>query len=319
MPATIDINRLEKVRRLSTKITARCPACASTGGDKSGTHFFQNAETGKFGCAAFPSDAEHRREIFRLVGIKSERDPAADREWGRNRMKQEIQAANSRRLSAALKSKRNFIVANYPWTSSDALSSSPVKNADAMNDPRGFIASLFPADAVIWTGDLYHSGQDGLYASRWKSVTDWQLEPVNTVGPMVSPAIWNPGTSSRSGDAVAAAPYEILDFDGFDKIKPVSPDEIRVHLASSMAIVRWLREKLDWQLAALLFTGNKSLHAWFHTPSKEALESLRSTADAIGIDAGLIGHPEHPCRLPSWPHAKTGIKSKVIYLKSPAP
>jgi len=137
------------------------------------------------------------------------------------------------------------------------------------------------------------------------------------VGPMVSPATWHPATISRAADQVASAPFEVLDFDGFDGERPTTPVELRKHLAESMSIVRWLRDDLDWQLAALLFTGGKSLHAWFHQPSREALVSLCHTTDALGVDASLIGHPEHPCRLPGWLHHKTKIPSRVIWLQRP--
>jgi hypothetical protein len=316
MTSQIDIARLEKLRRHGRKITARCPACAAEGGDRAGNHFFQNTESGQFGCAKHPGDTEHRREIFRLVGIVGERDPLADREWRRQRVQVATQSHARRRVSATLRAKRDQIVAAYPWTSSEARAKSPEKRIAWLHDPRHFLAALFPADAIVWTGELYQSGQDGRHAARWKTVADWQAQPVADVGPMVSPAIWHQGTTSRAGGSIAAAPYTVLDFDGFDGMQPQTPAEVRQLLAGSMALVRWLCEALDWQLAALVHTGNKSLHAWFYMPSPDALESLKHSADALGIDASLIGHPEHPCRLPGWPHAKTGKLSRVLWLQN---
>ena len=311
----IDILRLEKMRRHGRKITARCPACAAEGGDRQGNHFFMNAESGQFGCAKFAGDTEHRREIFRLVGIVGERDPMAEREWRRQRVKIARQSHARRRVSQVLRAKRDQIVAAYPWTSSEARAESPEKRIAWLHDPRLFLAALFPDDAVVWTGQQYQSGQDGRHAARWKTVADWQAQPIADVGPMVSPAVWPLGTDSRAAEFVAGAPFTVLDFDGFDGEQPQAPDEIQQHLRASMAIVRWLREALDWQLAALIHTGNKSLHAWFHTPSPEVLEDLKHSTDALGIDASLIGRPEHPCRLPGWPHAKTGTLSRVLWLQ----
>lgn len=311
----IDTARLEKVKRYGHKITARCPACSADGGDKSGTHFFLNTENGKFGCARFQEDKEHRREIFRLVGIKGDRDPAEERRWKLERAREAELNRTRRGVSAALRAKRDFIVANYPWTAAEALSESPTQDDGAMNDPRGFLAALFPQDAIVWTGEVHHSGDR--HADHWQTVADWQNFIPGSIGPMTSPAIWKPGTVSRSGQNVAAAPFTVLDFDGFDGKKPQTSTEIRDHLTSSMAIIRWIREKLEWQLAAILHTGNVSLHAWFHRPSPEALNSVFHAADALGIDGGLIEHPEHPCRLPGWRHHKTGKLSRVIYLTKP--
>jgi len=85
-------------------------------------------------------------------------------------------------------------------------------------------------------------------------------------------------------------------------------------LRASLALIRWLREDLHWKLAAILWTGGKSLHAWFRTPPPEVLATLRESAAELGIDAGLIGRPEHPCRLPGWRHEGTGKCSRVWWL-----
>ena len=310
---SIDIIRLEKVKRHGIKLVARCPACAAIGGDRSGTHFFQNTESGQFGCAAFPGDGEHRREIFALVGIKGERDRAHEREWKRHRQEMDREAIRRRKLTSAVRTQRATIIAAHSWTEADARRESPEQRSDWLADPRKFIAALFPPEAAIWTGEVNQSGRN--HAVRWKTADEWQREPEGTVGPMITPAIWKPGIHSRSGDNVESSPYVVIDFDGFDGVKPESPEQLRAHLSDSMAIIRWMSQKLEWRLAAMLYTGGKSLHAWFHTPPVAALESLRTTAPALGIDSGLIGHPEHPCRLPGWLHQKTGTLSRVIWLQ----
>ena len=131
---------------------------------------------------------------------------------------------------------------------------------------------------------------------------------------MTAPAAWKAGTHSRNASNVVTARYTVLDFDGFDGIKPVTPDELSRHILDSLALIRWLREVMDWHLAAILWTGSKSLHAWFHTPSSGVLASLLPVAKSFGMDAGLIGRPEHPCRLPGQRHAVTGKVSRVLWL-----
>ncbi len=313
MNSSLDITRLEKVRRHGVKITARCPACGAAGNDRSGTHLFINTESGKFGCAALPGDGEHRREIFALVGIKTERDPEAEREWRQNRVKMAGEEMKRNRITAALLAKRASIIAAHPWNEAQVRADSPEQRIGRLHDPRIFLAALFPPVAVVWTGAVNQSGMN--HAARWQSVEAWQNAPEHTVGPMVSPATWTPGTMSRSAANVLAAPYTVLDFDGFDGKQPGTPGELSEHIAASLAIVRWMREALLWKLAAVLFTGSKSIHAWYHTPAPAALESLRHTAPALGIDAGLIGRPEHPCRVPGWIHPKTGKAARVLWLQ----
>jgi hypothetical protein len=230
-------------------------------------------------------------------------------------VKVEAAAVPRKRVSRAIREKRAEIIAAHPWTELQARAGSPEQRIGWLTDPRRFLAALFPADSIVWTGSVYASGKPE-HADRWHTVTEWQDQPEHTVGPMVTPATWMPGTFSRSADRITSAPYLVLDFDGFDGIKPTTPTELREHIAASLAITRWIREALQWTLAAVLYTGSKSVHAWFHHPEPAAIESLHHTADALGVDASLIGHPEHPCRLPGWLHSKTGKPSRVLWLQS---
>jgi len=60
----IDLTQLENRRGNH----ARCPACAANGRDRAGNHLYL-ADDDRWGCAMHPGDAEHRREIFALVGV----------------------------------------------------------------------------------------------------------------------------------------------------------------------------------------------------------------------------------------------------------
>ena len=68
---SIDVSRLENIRSKGVKTIARCPACAELGQDKKGEHLIIN-EGGQFACVKYPGEdgREHRKKIFRLVGIK---------------------------------------------------------------------------------------------------------------------------------------------------------------------------------------------------------------------------------------------------------
>ncbi len=68
---SLDLARLENVRRRGSKIETRCPACAENGNDKTGNHLMiADAGAGPFACIMFPGPAgeAHRKRIFELVG-----------------------------------------------------------------------------------------------------------------------------------------------------------------------------------------------------------------------------------------------------------
>jgi hypothetical protein len=255
-----------------------------------------------------PGDTEHRRRIKALVGLPSEgeRDSEEDRRWRLARARERAMAQQRTKLIETAAANRDAIIARHPWDFADVWESSPQRIDCELveTDPRHFIASLFAPDDIVWTGAVRQSGST-IHASRWRSARAWSESLDGEVcGPMVSPATWHPGTISRCSNKVKGARFTVLDFDNLD-------------VPSSLAIVRWLREGLLWTLAAIIWTGNKSLHAWFKTPAPDVLEPLRVTAGAFGLDAGLIGRPEHPCRLPGVTHEKSGQRSTVLWLQTP--
>jgi hypothetical protein len=313
----LDLTRLEKVRPMGGKTTARCPACAASGNDRAGDHLVI-LPSGKFGCTV-GRDREHRREIFALVGIRGERqpDPRRDREWREQRDKERHLAEYRQHLIDTAREKRSAIIARHPWEPEDLWEGSPQRLDSELvtSDPRHLLDTLFPRDSLLWAGEVFHSGTR--HADRWRTVADWLTSPLSEIGPMTSPAVWKPGISNRTGENVIGAPFVVADFDGFDDQKPKSPAEISEHIRASLAITRWMREGLGWSLAAIISTGGKSLHCWFHTPPPAVLLTLRDSATALGIDPGLVGRPEHPCRLPGQIHEKTRQRSRVLWLQLP--
>jgi len=307
----LDLTALEKVRHSAHRITARCPACAEEGRDRTGNHLAIFPD-GKYACAAHPGEGDHRRRIFALKGVREDRppDPQACREWREERQREKARVA----LTQYAREKRRRIIARHPWHAEAVGQDSPQRVVEGPPrwDARHFLASLFQPGDLLWTGETHHSGQEGRHAQHWQTCADWMQMKI--MGPMITPATWRPGTTSRAAGNVLTAPYTVLDFDGFDGIAPRTPEQLYQHVLDSLAMVRWLREGLHWKLAAILWTGSKSLHAWFHTPAPEVLTSLKTVAATLGMDACLIGRPEHPCRLPGMKHQKTGRYSQVWWL-----
>jgi hypothetical protein len=142
-----------------------------------------------------------------------------------------------RRLIATAIARRGAIIGRYSWPAPDVWEDSPQRiDTDlAEFDPRWFLGSLFPPTALVWSGEIHESGQCGRHAGRWQTCGEWQSHPDESrIGPMVTPAIWKSGSTSRTAERVLAAPYVVLDFDGIDGVKPETPDQLRQHLADSL-------------------------------------------------------------------------------------
>lgn len=305
---SLDLDRLEKVRHLPGKITARCPACAEEGHDRTGGHLvvFDN---GRFSCIA---DEGHRPRIWELVGIRQPLDPVdeARRRDDWIRRKREEQERERRREAA--QTALPALVSKWAWCLEDVKEDSPLDPEEG-DCPRAFLLTRFRPDRIVWTGQVHDSGER--HSDRWKTVWKWLHEPAENIGPMVTPSTWRPGTVSRRRENVASSPYLILDFDGPKGWKPRDKDDLDRHIAESLAIVRWPKEDRQWNLAAIIDTGNKSLHAWFDHPGETIVNPTRPALDLLGIDKSLIGHPEHPARLPGQAHAKSGKTSRVLWLR----
>jgi hypothetical protein len=304
---SLDLERLEKVRHLTGKITARCPACAEEDHDRTGNHLVI-FDDGKFSCIA---DDGHTRRIWELVGIRRELAPAEQERNRQEFIRRKREEENLRRRQLAARDALPELFKRWAWNPDDIKADSPLEPWEG-DCPRAFLLSRFRPNQIVWTGQVKDSGEH--HADRWKTVWQWLHEPAANIGPMVTPSTWKPGTVSRKRENVVSAPYLILDFDGPKGWTPRDQADLDRHIAESLAIVRWLKEDRRWTLAAIVDTGNKSLHAWFDHPGDALVKGLRESLDLIGIDPSLIGHPEHPARLPGQVHNKSGRTSRVLWL-----
>jgi hypothetical protein len=306
---SLDLDRLEKVRHLPSKITARCPACAEEDRDRKGNNLVYYLDTGAFSCSADPG---HGPRIFALVGIRRPLDPMEQVRRREEFIRRKDEEREQERRRRAAQSALPALVRKWTWNLADLRKDSPLA-PDEGDCPRAFLLTRFRPHALVWTGQVHDSGEH--HADRWKTVWKWLHEPAANIGPMVTPSTWKPGTVSRKRENVASSPYLVLDFDGRAGWKPRDQADLDRHIAESLAIVRWLKEDRLWNLAAIIHTGNKSIHAWFDHPGDTIVDSIKPSLKTLGIDPSLIGHPEHPARLPGQVHAKSGKMSRVLWLR----
>ena len=308
-PQSLDLDRLEKVRHLPGKITARCPACAEEGRDRKGDNLVYFHDTRAYSCIF---DDGHTRRIWELVGIRRAIDPTEQERNRQEFIRRKREEESLRRRQQAVINALPELIKKWRWDLADLRADSPL-DPDEGDCPRAFLRTRFRPDKIVWTGQVHDSGER--HADRWKTVWKWLHEPASNIGPMVTPSTWKRGTVSRKRDNVATEPYIILDFDGPKVWTPRDQADLDRHIAASLAIVRWLKEDRLWNLAAIIHTGNKSIHAWFDHPGDKIVDSIKPSLKTLGIDPSLIGHPEHPARLPGQVHAKSGNTSHLLWLR----
>jgi hypothetical protein len=119
---------------------------------------------------------------------------------------------------------------------------------------------------------------------------------------------------SRSNQFILAKRFLVIEHDS------LSLDE-------QATVIRWLREAEKMVLRALIWTGGKSLHAWFDYPCRdmEALQArLCGVVGKVGGKAKRIGgigldpatfNPSQSYRVPGWPHDKTGRTAELLFIQ----
>ena len=314
---SIDTSLLQRKKIRGDKLEAQCPACAAAGADNTGNHFFLNQSSGKFGCVANEGDHQHRQEIFALVGIKEERrefTAKERREYGRSKRKEKKAEEARQALSEQAQKGVLVIRRKYAWSLSDVFYGSPIKLDDPLviHDPRYLIKTLFKPSDTVWTGETWQSAEHG--HNRFRTALQWQQADVGEVGPMTAPATWKENIINRNGENFTSSPFHVLDFDELDGKKPTTEAEKAALVAHALAATNFLVKKHNAKLAAIVHTGNKSLHVWIESESINA-EELQNVREILGIDKGLIGHPHHPCRLSGQIHEKSGETSRVLWLR----
>jgi hypothetical protein len=79
------------------------------------------------------------------------------------------------------------------------------------------------------------------------------------------------------------------------------------------SLIRWLREGCGWHLAAVVDSGNRSLHAWFQHPGLIDIEHLGKHAAALGLD-NKFSEPSQPWRLPGMKRDGSDTRQQLVFL-----
>jgi hypothetical protein len=267
-------------RRVNGKITMPCPACREAGKDTAGDNLTV-FPSGKFHCIAAGKDKAHNRRIIELMPELGSAKPFPS--------SGPCLAARPRSAPKPV-DLLSRIKAGYPATVADLWESSPVRCDDDLDDAKVFL-QLFPSRGILWISpDIFQSGKPE-HARFFRTREQWEAETFTTPGTRIAPASFKAGSYSRNRESVADHLFAVVESDEIGEGKLyASKDEF-------CSLIRWLREACSWHLAAVVDSGNRSLHAWFRHPGSVDMRRLAEHSTALGLDA-KFAEPSQPWRLP---------------------
>ena len=177
----------------------------------------------------------------------------------------------------------------------------PEHNAEAL------ISGLYDPEEIIWTGGLYDTGEPE-HAVNFMTARETLATMSNDQPARISPSTFKAGSYGRTKKNVEQVKYICIEADDYS----AEPEE---NLMWNAALIQFLRTVLGMQLRAVIFTGNKSLHAWFDPLPPDDMAELNTLAEGLGIDLATLNNSAAPLRLPHSEHEKTGKRAELLFLQ----
>jgi hypothetical protein len=172
----------------------------------------------------------------------------------------------------------------FAWPMAEILEDSPLAMAerDAEDQFKAWLR-IWPADSVVWNGEVYSSGKPE-HAAHFRPVAEWHAAG-RPVAPFTCGSAFRAGSYSRSNENVSGYRFMVVESDtlGHDQVG---------------AIFLFLNVRLHFTLHAIVDTAGKSLHGWFDAPRNATIEARVKTAlTAFGCDPKLFTYSQ-PVRVP---------------------
>ena len=155
---------------------------------------------------------------------------------------------------------------------------------------------LFAVEDIVWIGGIRDSG-DPTHAVHFKPVRDW-LDCRECPGSRITPSTFRPGSFSRSKESVACRRFYVVESDTLAK-------------RAQCAVIRYAMQFS--RLRAIVYSGNRSLHAWLEIPTPADERDLALILPQLGTDpAGF--RPNQPFRMPGVKREDCESWTDLVYL-----
>lgn len=208
----------------------------------------------------------------------------------------EAEVKERRALKAEIKGLLPTMLVDYAWPMSAIEADSPEVIKPSPREQWCQLLSLFSSTDIVWCGELTDSGWDK-YRHRFKTAWDW-MKVDDCPGSFTCPSTFAHGSFSRSGERVASRPFLVVESDVLDR------DTVG-------AVFRFLAERYDMRLRAVVDTAGKSLHGWFDMPPGHIREEMKIVLPLLKCDPKML-NASQPCRLPG--AVRDGKLQRLIYL-----
>jgi hypothetical protein len=251
-----------------------------------------------------------KREKSAWAKRKHEAAIAELRHNKREHVKQEITESIQNQLEDRL---APYVTENWQL---DLLDVSPIRFDDPDAAPRDLVQMLFKPSDILWLGTPYDSGFPK-HATNFRTCSEWCKEA--QLPPRIAAGTFKEGSTSRCKDNVLTSPFIVLESDTLIGYKPQTPSEKERNKQLGAALTIYAQKVLGLHLRAVVDTGNKSLHSWFNRPPCAALDAIKSMAEGLRLDAGVIDScPFSPLRMPHCIHSESNQQARLLYL-NPTP
>ena len=241
-------------------------------------------------CGGAVEDAN--RKLRSAIG-KLQADPAHRptpeeiRKWrreARERRLQRMREQRARELTSKVMSRQLAkIIENYPWPIEQVMADSPIPPHKiwSYGKPDRVPEWTRLIDLIFHPGDLIFVGEWGDCGSRYfKTKEEWlrlyqrpnapQLEPKE--GLFLSMWSWKPGSTRKTKENRLHRRALVLESDTLGE--------------NVFPVFRWLQ--INLKLRAIVFSGNKSFHAWFDPPGEKLEKQLKEISSDLQLDSSMF-------------------------------
>ena len=174
---------------------------------------------------------------------------------------------NSLKLRAKLS--KPIILKENAWSFEQMKKDSPVKCGDQI-DQWHLMLGLFKPEEIIFLGSRWDSNPQ-----NFKPAGEWMKFLVPQPFEQIGPAVYKDGVTARRKDQILYQPYMVVESD-------------RLTFDESCAIFSWLKNRAKLNLKAIVYTGGKSLHAWYEMPSESHFKDLKIILPELGCDPAML-------------------------------